>query len=216
VLGAIGRRGFPRFTRGWRSSSRPSAQLPPWFVVGFGAGIAAWFALDERSQWAAFLCIATGITLGFGLERGRAGRALGWFALAATLGCALVWARSEWITAPRLERPLVTNLTGRVLSVDHLAAKERVRLMLATQGSGLPPRVRVSVDEEKVPDGVAPGAAIRLRAVWSRRRRWRSPEPTISRATPGSSRSARSARQWVPSPSFKRHGRMGSIVFGQS
>jgi competence protein ComEC len=196
VLGAIGRRGFPRFTRGWRSSSRPSAQLPPWFVVGFGAGIAAWFALDERSQWAAFLCIATGITLGFGLDRGRAGRALGWFALAATLGCALVWARSEWIAAPRLERPLVTNLTGRVLSVDHLAAKERVRLMLATQGSGLPPRVRVSVDEEKVPDGVAPGAAIRLRARLV---------PPPSMALPGTYDFARDA--W-----FKQIGAVGTAM----
>ena len=27
-------------------------------VVGFGSGIAAWFALDEPGQWAAFLCLA--------------------------------------------------------------------------------------------------------------------------------------------------------------
>ena len=39
------------------------AQLPPWCVVGFGSGIAAWFALDERSQWSAFLCIAAALAL---------------------------------------------------------------------------------------------------------------------------------------------------------
>ena len=67
------------------------AQLPPWFVVGFGSGIAAWFALDERPQWAAFLCIAAALTLlGFGLGKGRAGRALGWFALAAIIGLSLI------------------------------------------------------------------------------------------------------------------------------
>src|SRR5436190_24193635 len=71
------------------------AQLPPWFVVGFGSGIAAWFALGTPLQWQFFLCIAAALTvLGFGVGRGRAGRALGWFALAAALGCALVWARA--------------------------------------------------------------------------------------------------------------------------
>ena len=29
------------------------AQLPPWFVVGFGTGITAWFALGQPRQWAA-------------------------------------------------------------------------------------------------------------------------------------------------------------------
>src|SRR5215210_4989754 len=55
------------------------AQLPPWFVVGFGTGIAAWFALDEQSQWTAFLCLTAALAiLGFALGSGRAGRALGW------------------------------------------------------------------------------------------------------------------------------------------
>jgi hypothetical protein len=35
------------------------AQLPPWLVVGFGTGIAAWFALDVAQQWAAFLFLGT-------------------------------------------------------------------------------------------------------------------------------------------------------------
>src|SRR3954447_17214201 len=64
------------------------AQLPPWLVVGFGSGIGAWFALDEPREWAAFLCVGAALALvGFVLGSGRAGRALGWFALAATLGC---------------------------------------------------------------------------------------------------------------------------------
>jgi competence protein ComEC len=39
------------------------AQLPPWFVVGFGTGIAAWFALDSSSEWQVFLCIAAALCL---------------------------------------------------------------------------------------------------------------------------------------------------------
>src|SRR5690349_6082176 len=83
------------------------AQLPPWFVIGFGSGIAAWFALGSPAEWKAFLCLAAACALGgFVLVPGRAGRALGWFTLAATLGCVLVWARAGWVAQPRLERPV--------------------------------------------------------------------------------------------------------------
>jgi competence protein ComEC len=141
------------------------AQLPPWLVVGLGSGIAAWFAIDGRSGWAAFLCLAGGLTLiGFALANGRAGRALGAFALAAMLGCALVWARSHWVAQPRLERPVVTDVTGRVEAVDYLAAKDAVRLTLATSQPGIPPRVRISMDETDVPAGIAPDAEIRIKA----------------------------------------------------
>src|SRR3954454_5814118 len=103
------------------------AQLPPWFVVGFGSGIAAWFALGSRGEWQAFLCMTAALCLvGFAVGEGRAGRALGWFALAATLGCSLVWARSAWVAQPRLERPLVTEVAGKVDAVDHVAARDTV------------------------------------------------------------------------------------------
>src|SRR6478672_9090185 len=141
------------------------AQLPPWFVVGFGGGIAAWFALDAEAEWKAFLCAAAGLAiLGFFQGSGRAGRALGWFTLAATLGCALAWARSDWVAQPRLERPIVTDVAARVESVDYLAAKQAVRLMLRPSDARLPPRVRVSIDDDKLPSGIAPGAEIQLKA----------------------------------------------------
>lgn len=141
------------------------AQLPPWVVVGFGSGIAAWFALGGPHQWLAFLCTGAALALvGFALGSGRAGRALGWFALAATLGCALVWARANWVAQPRLSRPLVTQFSARVEAVDYLVARDSVRLTLAPVGGDLPPRVRVSVDDDKLPAGVAPGAELALRA----------------------------------------------------
>ena len=141
------------------------AQLPPWLVIGFGSGIAAWFALDQRVQWAAFLLCAAGMALaGFTLGGGRSGRALGWFALAATIGCALVWARSDWVERPRLPRPVVTDVAARVESVDYLAARQSVRLTLARHDPVLPPRVRLSVDQDGFPAGVAAGAEIRVKA----------------------------------------------------
>src|SRR5262245_19026939 len=66
------------------------AQLPPWFVVGFGGGIAAWFTLGRPNQWTAFLCFSAALgMIGFVLAPGRAGRALGWLGVALTLGCAI-------------------------------------------------------------------------------------------------------------------------------
>lgn len=141
------------------------AQLPPWAVVGFGTGIAAWFTLGSRSQWAAFLCISAALSLaGFTLARSRAGRALGWFALAAALGCALLWARAGWVAAPRLDHPVVAQVAGEVRAVDHLASRDVVRLLVHPTDAALPPLVRVSVDEDKFPTGIAPGAAISVKA----------------------------------------------------
>ncbi|MEO6199238.1 MAG: ComEC/Rec2 family competence protein [Sphingomicrobium sp.] len=140
-------------------------QLPPWLVVGFGSGIAAWFGLGAPSQWAAFMAIAAALALGgFLLIPGRSGRALGWFALAATLGCALIWARATWIAQPRLDWPKVVALTGRVEKVDMLTAKEQLRLTVAPDGTELPPRIRVSFDQKMAPAGLAPGARVALRA----------------------------------------------------
>jgi competence protein ComEC len=141
------------------------AQLPPWFVVGFGSGIAAWFALGSRMGWEAFLCLAAALCLvGFALGKGRAGRAMGWFALAALAGCALIWARSAWVAEPRLDRPIVATVAGKVETVDHLAARNKVRLLIRPDDPALPPRLRVSIDEDKFPAGIAPGARIRVRA----------------------------------------------------
>jgi len=141
------------------------AQLPPWFVVGFGSGIAAWFGLDRSAEWMSFLCMAAALALaGSVIGTGRTGRALGWFALAAALGCALVWARATWVELPRLSHPVVTQVAGRVGSVDHLAARDTVRMLIAPADPQLPPYVRVSIEEDKCPAGIAPGAIVSMRA----------------------------------------------------
>ena len=141
------------------------AQLAPWFVVGFGSGIAAWFALDDRPGWSAFVSIAAAAALvGFAIGRERTGRAIGCFALAAAFGCTLVWLRADLVAEPRLARSQVVAFAGRVQSVDHLATRDKVRLLIAPQAASLPPRIRVSIDEDKFPHGIAPGAIVQMRA----------------------------------------------------
>src|SRR5688572_27525841 len=144
---------------------RERGQLPPWFVVGFGTGIAAWFALGQPRDWAAFLCVSAALAVGgFSMRGGRAERALGWFGLAMMLGCALVWARSAWVAAPRLERPLVTQFQAKVERVETRVAKKDLRLTLAPADPALPPRVRVSTKQDGAPEGIAKGAELQLRA----------------------------------------------------
>jgi competence protein ComEC len=139
--------------------------LPPWLVVGFGAGVAAWFALATPALWAGVIACSSGLAIvGFTVRGGRAERALGWFALAVALGCALVWARSQWVAAPRLDRPVISTFDALVERVEPLVAKGDVRMTLAPEGSALPPRVRVSLPAEDAPDGLAEGAKVRVRA----------------------------------------------------
>jgi competence protein ComEC len=164
---------------------RERGQLPPWFAIGFGAGIAAWFALDQPRQWAAFLCIAAGLALaGFLGRGGRAERALGWFSLALALGCALVWARSEQVASARLERPRIAAFRATVERVETFAAKGDLRLTLKPQDPALPGRVRVSLKADDAPQGIAAGAILQLRA------RLAPPPPM---ALPGSYEFARDA-----------------------
>ncbi|MEO6359793.1 MAG: ComEC/Rec2 family competence protein [Sphingomicrobium sp.] len=148
---------------GWLEKER--GQLPPWLVVGFGGGIACWFALDGPVQWLAVICFAFGgAVLGFMARGGRLERAVGWFGLAVALGCALVWTRSSWVAAPRLVRPAVVNFAARVEKVEDLLARDQTRLTLAPSDPALPPRVRVTVDKKIVPGGIARDALIRIRA----------------------------------------------------
>lgn len=139
--------------------------MPPWGVVGFGAGIAAWFALDLQIQWVAFLAMACGLAIaGFLVRGGRAERALGWFALAMALGFALVWVRSEIVAGPRVERPTIATFDALVERVEPLVAKGDVRLTLAPSDPKLPPRVRVSAPADNAPAMISAGARVRIRA----------------------------------------------------
>jgi competence protein ComEC len=141
------------------------AQLPLWAVVGLMCGITAWFSLGSPYQWAAFAALTASLTiLGFTFVTGRTGRALGWFALAALVGCLLVWVRATWIAAPRLERPKIVQFQAKVENAEILTAREIVRLTVRPTSAKLPPVVRISVPQKDLPTGIAAGAQISVRA----------------------------------------------------
>lgn len=140
-------------------------QLPLWGVVGFGLGIGLWFWLPGPSQWQAMLCLmGSAMLAGFALIEGRSGRALGVLGLTVAAGLALVWARAEWIAAPRLARPVVTAFAATVIAAEPRVADGRLRLTLASRDPALPPRLRVNLDLDQAPPGLAAGAQVHLRA----------------------------------------------------
>ena len=148
-----------------RLLEREHAQLPPWSVVGFGSGIAGWFTLGSPCKWLTLIAAAAVIAVaGFVFRGGRAERAIGWFALAVALGCALAWGRAEWVAAPRLARAEVVTFDSRVERIEPLIARGVVRLTLVPADPALPPRVRVSIAQDDVPPRIADGARVRMRA----------------------------------------------------
>ncbi|MDO6413410.1 ComEC/Rec2 family competence protein [Sphingomonas sp. BIUV-7] len=172
-----------RRQRGWALSGlpRPSAwaqsverwleaerdQIALWLPVALGLGIGLYFGLGQPWMWSAAMASlggagAAATALGRG---GRLASALGWGAIVAMLGLGLAWGRSERVAAPVLSRAIVTEVRGAIVEVDRLPAREQVRLLVATAPTtGLPPQIRLSVDDDKAQAGLEPGASISVRA----------------------------------------------------
>ena len=141
-------------------------QLPLWVPVGLGLGIAAWFWLHGPSAWIAFLLGAGGLGLAVAAAAGgkRWGRSIALFLGLAMAGLGLIWVRSEWGAAPRIQRPMIAQLNARIIAVDPLPARETTRLLLEPQDASLPRRVRLNVPMGKAPDMLKAGAIIETRA----------------------------------------------------
>lgn len=144
----------------------------PWLAVAFAVGIAAWFALANPAQWLALIaaCLGTAVLVAAGMHPlGRfpfARLALIVVPGAVALGCLTVWAKSELVGAPAIERPVMAELTGKVLGREDQPAEDRVRLLLATRepGTNRPIVVRVNVPIKATSEQLADGAVLKLRA----------------------------------------------------
>ncbi|MFN5902731.1 MAG: metal-binding protein, partial [Novosphingobium sp.] len=94
----------------------------PWLVVGFAAGIGAWFGLPYQWHWLVLIaiCVMIGASaLGLLRPDGRwpwTRQAVAALTLAVALGCGHVWLKSELVGAAPIARPQVAEITGAVLS----------------------------------------------------------------------------------------------------
>lgn len=144
----------------------------PWLVVALAGGIAAWFVLPGPVYWVLGLTIPLLIALsGFAAWKGRDDRgrllmAVGAMTLVFALGVALVWARSELVGAPPIERSISGPFDARVLERIEQPAEDRTRLVLAMRDpdTGAAIKVRVNVPLDKDDPAFRAGALIRLEA----------------------------------------------------
>lgn len=150
---------------GWLEAERDQVAL--WLPVALGAGIALWLALPDRDAWLAAVAALCGIALcGLAIGPGRrAGRALLVGGLVAVAGLLLVWTRADWVAAPRIDRPVVAQIAGRIEAVERMPARELTRLTIQPDaGLPLPHRIRLNVDEADLKAPVLPGGRIVVRA----------------------------------------------------
>lgn len=143
-----------------------------WLAVVFAAGIASWFVLDSEALWV--VVIAGGLfaaLLGVALWRGNENRSHLFMAsislgLIFAAGTGLIWARSEMVGTPALERPVSASFDARILKRIEQPADDRVRLVLATRhpDSSEAIKIRVNVPLAADLDELSEGALIRLNA----------------------------------------------------
>jgi competence protein ComEC len=153
----------------------------PWLAVVFAAGIMTWFALPGPWQWCAAIGLGAVVALGTlalwplgsAADETRANLRLALIAcgLIFVFGIGVVWARSALIGAEPIAEPMVIRLHGTVLEREDQLADDRLRLTLAVRDAetGAARKVRVNVPLATfgaggLPDGLAEGAVVRLRA----------------------------------------------------
>jgi competence protein ComEC len=143
----------------------------PWLAVAFASGIAAWFVFGSRWEWLALMTFCIGVALGAISLWRRDGafpymrQAVAGLALAAAAGCGTVWMKSALVGMPAISRPLVTVISGIVVSREEQPAQDRVRLLLATTDPGTARAIRVRVNipaEDDRPDA-REGAVVKVR-----------------------------------------------------
>ncbi|MEH3101149.1 ComEC/Rec2 family competence protein [Sphingomonas adhaesiva] len=153
----------------WLEAERD--QLVLWLPVMLGAGTAAWFVLPQTRDWIVALLCAAAVAAG-AMAAGRGGRAAVAVATAAAmvaLGLTLAWTRAERVAAPVLARPVVATLSGRVVRIEPLPARELTRVTLdrlrwQEAPDPAPVRIRVNLPSDVTPAGLTAGATLGLRA----------------------------------------------------
>ncbi len=143
----------------------------PWLAVAFAMGIAAWFMMDNQWQWLGFLAVMLALVLAaLALLRENGNfpylqQAVAGMALASAAGCGTVWVKSDMVGSPAIERPIVSNIAGIVISREEQLAEGRVRLTIAIgeEGTARPIRVRINVPLIKDAALAQEGAGVRLK-----------------------------------------------------
>ncbi len=158
-------RSIPPALESWLERERD--QLPLWLPVAVASGIGAWFALPDPISWLIFICTALGGAALGGMIGGgrRAGAAITGAGIGAASGCLLIWATAMMFGTQPIARPIFGTFTGKVISVERVAARDQVRLRLAlADRPDIAGPIRVNVDSKDMPAGIEVDTMVAVRA----------------------------------------------------
>lgn len=141
-------------------------RLPLWIPVGVGTGIAIWELFWGDALW---WVVGAGAAMAASALLFSAGSYLRTIflvlPLAVIAGFGLISLKSAVVADAALERPWYGEFYGRVEQAEHLAAREKYRLTLDTDGhAGLPQTIRVNLSPEQYRPEFRAGAVVRLKA----------------------------------------------------
>jgi competence protein ComEC len=145
---------------------RERDQLPLWFPVGTGVGVAIWeFGATSMLPGLVLACSAIMLIAALAPSGSRLRFILQMLALTILTGFALITFRSANVAQPVLGKIWIGEFYGRIEAVENISARDVFRLRLATGvKSGLPPYVRVNLSPEQYEETFQPGSVVRLRA----------------------------------------------------
>mgnify|MGYP001950304280 FL=1 len=141
-------------------------RLPLWIPVGLGVGVAIWELYWSSALWpltfACLVCLMASL-LAPAASRLKSLIVLAALCLAAGYGSI---ALKSWNSEHQvLKKVWVGEFFGRIESVENLAARQKYRLVLQTDGhAGLPRRLRVNLRPAQFKDDMRVGAIVGLKA----------------------------------------------------
>jgi competence protein ComEC len=156
-------RKFENTIENWLSEERD--QLPVWIPAGLAIGITIWELLGDIALRQILLFTICLFLLGCINIVSRWSAVLRIAAISISIGYFGIYAKSAYVAAPALQETKISVFYGRIVKVEQIAARQKVRLLLETGShAGLPPKVRVNLTTEHYRPEFVSGAIIKLRA----------------------------------------------------
>ncbi|MDT0575489.1 ComEC/Rec2 family competence protein [Croceicoccus sp. F390] len=151
-------------------ASRPFERMP-WLAVAMLAGTGLWFLLPGPAEWLVLTGLC-GLVAGCGWawwqdeDTAVLRAAIMAVAVMVAAGCLLAWLRSELVGTHPIEAPVVTRLHALILEREEQPARNRVRLVVATQDPQRDRAIRARINISAVDDRpfLQEGAVINVRA----------------------------------------------------
>ncbi len=143
-----------------------SDQLPLWIPAGLAVGIIIWEFFGNDALWHVFAFAGLIILAAYiRRERMRWAFLLKSAAVCLLIGFLAIMAKSATVAAPPLQKTQISQIYGRIVKVEQLTARQKVRFELETGGhANLPSKIRVNLTPEQFKPEFTVGSIINLRA----------------------------------------------------